>query len=61
MSWIQDMRVARCVYEGLVRNDPFSRDFVIVPAGAERWDVSPDGLVYTFHLRRNARCPTGSR
>ena len=22
-----------------------------VPATAERWDISPDGLTYTFHLR----------
>jgi dipeptide transport system substrate-binding protein len=28
---------------------------VIVPALAERWTVSPDGLVYTFHLRRGVR------
>ncbi len=24
---------------------------VIKPAGAEKWEVSPDGLTYTFHLR----------
>ncbi len=26
---------------------------------AERWDVSPDGLVYTFHLRSSARWSNG--
>ncbi len=26
---------------------------MVQPAGAERWDVSEDGLVYTFHLRDN--------
>lgn len=26
---------------------------------AERWDVSEDGLTYTFHLRRNARWSNG--
>lgn len=26
---------------------------VVVPAGAESWEVSEDGLVYTFHLREN--------
>ena len=30
-----------------------------VPAVAERWDVSPDGLVYTFHLRSSARWSNG--
>lgn len=59
MSWMQDMRVARCIYEGLVRNDVFSREFTIVPAGAERWEVSDDGLVYTFYLRKGARWSNG--
>jgi oligopeptide transport system substrate-binding protein len=26
---------------------------------AERWDISPDGKVYTFHLRKNARWSNG--
>src|SRR4051812_48212277 len=25
----------------------------LVPGLAERWEISPDGLRYTFHLRRN--------
>ncbi|HUN11466.1 MAG TPA: ABC transporter substrate-binding protein, partial [Rhabdaerophilum sp.] len=40
------------IFEGLVALDQNSK---IVPALAERWDVSADGLKYTFHLRRNAR------
>ncbi len=40
------------LYEGLVDYDP--RDLHPVPGVAERWDVSADGLVYTFHLRANA-------
>jgi oligopeptide transport system substrate-binding protein len=28
-------------------------DGVLVPAGAESWEISDDGLVYTFHLREN--------
>ena len=27
----------------------------VVPGLAERWDVSPDGTVYTFYLRKNAK------
>jgi oligopeptide transport system substrate-binding protein len=39
------------LFEGLVRLDPEGR---IVPAVAEKWDVSPDGRVYRFHLRPEA-------
>ncbi len=37
------------VYDTLVYRDPESGDFV--PGLAERWEVSDDGLVYTFYLR----------
>tara|TARA_B100000315_G_scaffold22980_1_gene19899 strand:+ start:480 stop:2198 length:1719 start_codon:yes stop_codon:yes gene_type:complete len=39
------------VFGGLVTIDP---DLNIVPDLAESWDISPDGRVYTFHLRTNA-------
>ena len=39
------------VFGGLVTISP---DLRIVPDLAERWDVSEDGLVYTFHLRQDA-------
>jgi oligopeptide transport system substrate-binding protein len=55
MSWMQDLRVARLLYEGLVQNDVLSEDFGIIPAVAESWTVSADGLVYAFNLRDNAR------
>jgi len=45
-------RVIRNIFEGLVTNDPV--DLHAVPGVAESWEVSPDGLVYTFHLRENA-------
>ncbi|MBN8599224.1 MAG: peptide ABC transporter substrate-binding protein [Planctomycetes bacterium] len=51
MSWNQDLRVARLIGEGLVANDVFSHDYTIVPAVAERFEISPDGRTYTFHLR----------
>jgi peptide/nickel transport system substrate-binding protein len=51
-------------------NDVISRMFVSltdidyrtqdnIPALAKAWDVSPDGLTYTFHLRRGARFSDG--
>lgn len=41
------------LYEGLVRFDSTASG--VVPAHAERWEVSEDGLVYTFHLARGRR------
>ena len=42
--------------EGLVSEDP---QMNVVPAVAERWEVSGDGLTYTFHLRGDARWSNG--
>ena len=53
-SWMQDLRVIRLLFEGLVRNNVLDRDYTIQPAAAERWEISDDGLVYTFHLRDDA-------
>lgn len=39
------------VFGGLVTID---RDLNVVPDLAEDWDISPDGRVYTFHLRSDA-------
>jgi len=60
LSWIPDMRVAKCLFEGLVRLDTFSWAYTPIPAVAKRWDVSPDGLRYTFHLRDDARWSDGT-
>lgn len=49
MSGQPDGRFARLVFEGLTTNDPHTLE--PRPALAARWDVSADGLVYTFHLR----------
>ena len=38
------------MFEGLTSLD---KDGQPVPAAAEKWDVSEDGLTYTFHLRDN--------
>ncbi|MCA9303082.1 MAG: peptide ABC transporter substrate-binding protein [Phycisphaerales bacterium] len=59
MSWMHDLRVARILYEGLVRNDVLSADFAIEPAAAESWSVSDDKLTYTFHIRKDARWSNG--
>lgn len=48
-----DYSVLSALFEGLVAEDPV--DLHPVPGVAERWEVSSDGLTYTFHLRANAR------
>ncbi|MBZ4664932.1 ABC transporter substrate-binding protein [Mahella sp.] len=42
------MQVINGVFEGLTRMD---KDGKAMPAMAEKWDVSPDGMKWTFHLR----------
>jgi oligopeptide transport system substrate-binding protein len=61
MSWMQDLRLAHVLYEGLVVNDPFTWGMEIRPGVAERWDVTPDGKTYTFHLRADAKWSNGER
>src|SRR5207247_8341577 len=46
------------IYEGLVRYKANSTD--VEPALAERWDVSSDGLAYTFHLKSGVKFHDGS-
>jgi oligopeptide transport system substrate-binding protein len=45
------------LFEGLVIGDPKNSE--PRPGVAESWDISDDGLVYTFHLRKNARWSNG--
>jgi dipeptide transport system substrate-binding protein len=47
---------ADVIFNGLVAFDEGSAK--IVPALATSWDVSPDGLSYTFHLRNNVAFQT---
>jgi oligopeptide transport system substrate-binding protein len=54
---VPDMRVTKALFEGLLRLD--GRTGRPVPGWAERWEVSPDGYTYTFHLRPNATWSTG--
>jgi len=46
----------KLLYSGLVSFDPHLN---LVPELAGTWDVSPDGTVYTFHLRPDARFHNG--
>ena len=52
-----DMNILNALFEGLTFIDEQSGK--PVPAAAERWESSPDGLTWTFHLRRNAAWSNG--
>ena len=40
------------LYEGLVR---LNENYKIIPGAAESWEISDDGLTYTFHLREDTK------
>ena len=51
-----EYRLFQTFFEGLVSEDP---QMNIIPGVAERWEISPDGLTYTFHLRADAKWSNG--
>ena len=53
-----DGRVARTLWEGLTTPNP--KTLEPEPGQAYRWEVSADGLVYTFHLRPGIRWSDGT-
>ena len=50
-GWIQDD-----MYEGLTAQDAKG---AIIPGAAEKWELSDDGLTYTFHLRDGLKWSNG--
>jgi oligopeptide transport system substrate-binding protein len=56
-TMITDQSILLALFEGLTALD--EKTARPVPAVAERWDISPDGLVYTFHLRPTAHWSNG--
>lgn len=55
-STIAEGNLMRDLYEGLVTQDPKAK---VVPGAAESWEVSDDGLTYTFKLRADAKWSNG--
>jgi peptide/nickel transport system substrate-binding protein len=46
------------IFEGLVRYKPGTSE--VEPALAESWEISPDGLSFTFHLRKGVKFHDGT-
>lgn len=53
-----DQNILNALFEGLTALD--ERTSQPVPAAAERWETSADGLTWTFHLRPNLKWSDGS-
>ncbi len=58
VSAFTDMQVVLAFFEGLVAVDETTSR--AVPAAAERWDISADGLTWTFHLRPDLQWSDGT-
>lgn len=57
VTGVTEHHLIMSLIEGLVIEDPV--DLHPIPGVAERWEISPDGLVYTFFLRKNAKWSNG--
>jgi oligopeptide transport system substrate-binding protein len=54
---VQDANLVMTMFEGLTSYDP--KDLHPQPGVAERWESTPDGMTWTFHLRANAKWSNG--
>ncbi|MBI2814915.1 MAG: peptide ABC transporter substrate-binding protein [Opitutae bacterium] len=57
VTGLADAKICHSLFEPLVTYEPGTLE--PKPALAERWDISPDGLTYTFHLRADAKWSNG--
>ncbi len=57
VTGVPEHKILMGLFEGLVTEDP--KDLHPIPGLAKSWDISPDGLVYTFHLREGLKWSNG--
>lgn len=57
VTGVPEHHILLTLFEGLVNLDP--EDLSPIPGVAESWTESPDGLVYTFRLRTDAKWSNG--
>ncbi len=57
LNGVSGRRIVSALFEGLTRSE--ARTLAPAPGVARSWDISDDGLRYTFHLRENSRWSDG--
>ncbi len=57
---IANVGAQAAMYDLLVRQDPRDAALPIIPSLATSWDISPDGMTYTFHLRQGVKFHDGT-
>src|SRR3989338_4128049 len=50
---VREFQILQALFEGLTRYHP--QTLKPLPGVAESWDISQDGLIYLFHLRKEAK------
>jgi oligopeptide transport system substrate-binding protein len=58
VTGVPEHHILTALMEGLVTSDP--KDCHPIPGMAKSWEISPDGLVYTFHLRDGIQWSDGT-
>ena len=58
ITGVTEHKLMMALFEGLVTEDP--KDLHPVPGLADHWEISADGLVYTFHLRPGLKWSDGT-
>jgi oligopeptide transport system substrate-binding protein len=58
ITGVPDHTISAALFEGLLTENP--KDLSAEPGVAEKWEVSPDGLLYTFHLRDGVKWTDGT-
>jgi oligopeptide transport system substrate-binding protein len=58
MTGVPESRLAYQLFEGLTNHNP--EDLSPEPGVAESWELSEDGLTWTFYLRKNAKWSDGT-
>jgi len=57
VTGVAENKIVSAIFEGLVTKHPETLE--VEPGIAEAWEISEDGLLYTFHLRDNALWSNG--